>query len=307
MKIVRMYDYGGPEVLKLEEAQVPNLGPNEVLVQVKAAGINPLDWKIREGFIKGLMPLPCVLGCDIAGIIEEVDSDVTHFKKGDEIFAMADMSRGGGYAEYITLNAALIAHKPNNLNFEEAAAVPLASLTAWQALFDEAQLQAGQKVLIQAASGGVGSFAVQLAKAKGVYVVGTTSTKHIECVKNLGADEVIDYTQTDFSAHYHDFDVVLDTIGNDVQERSLKCLRKGGILVTLVALTTAEMAERYQVRAIRTIVNPNGERLALIAQMIEDGQLKPVIDRILTLKEVQDAHILSQAGHAKGKIVLRVN
>jgi NADPH:quinone reductase-like Zn-dependent oxidoreductase len=232
--------------------------------------------------------------------VESLGEEVTEFQINDEVYAMADLFKAGGYAEYIVINAKYAALKPKTLNFEEAASVPLAALTAWQALFDEGKLTENQRVLIHAASGGVGSFAVQLAKAKGAYVIATTSSHNIELVKNLGADEVIDYTQSDFSTHVSNVDVVLDPVGGDTQERSFACLKPGGKLVTIVALNHPD-------KGTRILVKPNGERLAEIAALIDQGKVKPLIDRIMMLKEVQEAHELSEAGHARGKIVLRVS
>ncbi|MFI4938721.1 MAG: NADP-dependent oxidoreductase [Candidatus Berkiellales bacterium] len=308
MKAIRMHDYGGPEVLKLEETLEPKVVTGEIMIQVKAAGVNPLDWKIRKGLYqtKYKTTLPAVLGWDVAGVVVSAGSN--RFKEGDEVFAMAEIEKGGGYAEFIVMNEQWVSLKPKTLNFKEAAAVPLASLTAWQALFDVAKLQPNQKVLIHAASGGVGSFAVQLAKNKDAYVIATTSSKNLDLVQSLGADEVIDYTHKDFSMHCQEMDVVLDPLGGDVQARSLKCLRKGGVLVTIVGLTTENetLANQLQVQAIPMLVKPNGQTLAQIAQMIDDGKIKPIIDSIVPFneKEVQNAHRRSEEGHVKGKIVL---
>ncbi|MBS0290238.1 MAG: NADP-dependent oxidoreductase [Proteobacteria bacterium] len=306
MKAVMVSNFGGPETLLWKETEIPQPKPHEVLIKVKAAAINPVDWKVREGMLKDLMQLPFVLGCDVAGIVQEVGSGVDNFKEGDEVFAMLDLTKGGGYAEFVTTEAEFVALKPKRLNFEEAASVPLASLTAWQAMFDEAQLKAKQKVLIHAASGGVGSFAVQIAKAHDLYVAATTSTKNIKLIKSLGADLVIDYSQEDFTTLCQNYDMVLDPLGGEVQSRSLKCLKKGGTLVTIVNLTCQEAAKKVGVTALHTLVRPDGDRLAQIANLIDAGKIKPLIAQILTSSEIQAAHQLSQSGRAQGKIVIKM-
>ncbi len=306
MRAVLLNNYGGPETLLWKETPIPAVNNDEILINVKAAGINPLDWKLREGIIKDRMQLPFILGCDVAGIVHAVGNNVTQFKKNDEVYAMLDMSKGGGYAEFVTTKASLVALKPKTLSFEKAASVPLASLTAWQALFDEAKLHEGQKVLIQAASGGVGSFAVQIAKAHGLFVAGTASTQNVALVKNLGADLVIDYTKEDFTHLCHDYDMVLDPIGNEVQAQSLKCLKKDGYLVTLVALSCQDAATQLGVHALRTLVRPNGERLKLITDLIDNGKIKPLIATVMPGEQIQEAHKLSQSQRAKGKIVITI-
>jgi len=300
MKVVKIYQYGGREVLQFEEAQEPIPGPKEILIKIKAIGMNPIDWKTRQGYMKEKIKLPFTLGWDLAGIVEGLGEEVTKFQLDDEVYAMTELIKGGCNAEYVIVHENFVALKPKSLNFEEAAAVPLAALTAWQALFDVANLQANQKVLIHAGSGGVGSFAIQFAKEKGAFVTTTTSSNNIERVKKLGADEVLDYTHVDFVSHCKDSDVVLDTVGKEVQDRSFECLKPEGKLVTIVALNNPE-------RGIRTLVEPNGARLAQIASLIDAGKIKPLIDRIMMFKELAAAHELSESGHAKGKIVLRVS
>ena len=308
MKAVRIHNYGGPEVLKYEAARRPQPGKGEVLIRVHATSVNPIDWKVRAGYMKDFIPhsFPLILGWDVSGVIEEVGAGVSQFKKGDEVYSLPDHTRDGAYAQYIVVRESEVALKPKALHHVRAAAVPLATLTAWQALFDTAQLQPGQRVLIQGAAGGVGHFAVQLAKWKGAYVIGTASAKNHEMLCELGADELIDYTTERFEDVARNIDVVLDTIGGDTQERSWQVLKKGGALVSLVQSPSENKAKQHGVRGIRLGTRPNGQELAAIAKIIDAGTLAPVIDRILPLSEARRAHELSQTGHVRGKIVLRV-
>jgi NADPH:quinone reductase-like Zn-dependent oxidoreductase len=308
MKAIRIHNYGGPEVLHYEDAPRPKPQAGEVLIRVHAAGVNPIDWKVREGHMKDFWPhkFPLILGWDLSGVVEELGRGVPRFKIGDEVYSVPDVSRDGAYAEYIVVRESELALKPKSLHHIRAAAVPLAALTAWQSLFDTAQLQPGQRVLIHAGSGGVGHFAVQLAKWKGAYVFATASTKNQDLLRELGVDEPIDYTQQRFENVARNIDIVLDTIGGETQERSWKVLRQGGILVSLVQPPSEEKAKALGVRAAFVAGHPSGAQLAEIAKMIDSGKLAPIIDRILPLTEARRAHELSQSGHVRGKIVLRV-
>src|SRR6267143_1473471 len=308
MKAIQIHNYGGPEVLKYEDAPRPQPQAGEVLVRVHAAGVNPIDWKVREGHMKDFWPhkFPLILGWDLSGVVEEVGPRVSQFKRGDEVYSLPDPTRDGAYADYIVVRESELALKPNSLHHIRAAAVPLAALTAWQSLFDTAQLQPGQRVLIHAGSGGVGHFAVQLAKWKGAHVFATASTKNQDLLCKLAVDEPIDYTQQRFEDVARNIDVVLDTIGGETQERSWSVLKKGGNLVSLVQPPSEEKAKELGVRAVFVGVQANGEQLAEIAKIIDSGKLAPVIDRILPLSEAGRAHELSQSGHIRGKIVLRV-
>jgi NADPH:quinone reductase-like Zn-dependent oxidoreductase len=305
MKAVRIHQYGGPEVLAQVEMKRPTPGPNEVLIKVQAASVNPVDWKLRAGYMKDVFPLafPSTLGWDVSGKVEEAGADVTQFKRGDEVYALLE---GGGYAEYAAATETVVARKPRTLDHVQAATVPVAGLTAWQGLFEVAQLSAGQKVLIHAAAGGVGNFAVQFAKAKGAYVIGTASGKNQAFLRELGADEAIDYQKTRFEDVVHDVDVVLDTIGGETQERSFKVLKKGGILVSLVQPPSQESATKYGVRALFYGAHASSSNLAEIAKLIDNGKVKPVVETILPLAEARRAHELSEGGHVRGKIVLKV-
>jgi NADPH:quinone reductase-like Zn-dependent oxidoreductase len=307
MKAIRIHNYGGPEVLKYEDAPRPEPQAGEVLVRVHAAGVNPIDWKVREGHMKDFWPhkFPLILGWDLSGVVEELGRGVSRFKIGDEVYSLPDPTRNGAYADYMVVCEPELALKPNSLYHIRAAAVPLAALSAWQSLFDTAQLQPGQRVLIHAGSGGVGHFAVQLAKWKGAYVFATASTKNQDLLRELGVDKAIDYTQQRFEDVAR-IDIVLDTIGGETQERSWSVLKKGGVLVSLVQPPSEEKAEELGVRAAFVAGRPSGAQLAEIAKMIDSGKLAPIIDRILPLSEARRAHELSQSGHVRGKIVLRV-
>ena len=305
MKAVRIHSLGGPEVLRLEEVTRPEPNMNELLVHVHAAGVNPVDWKIREGRL-GRIPLPSIMGSDFSGVIEALGPGVTDFRVGEAVFgSVADES--GSYAEYALAPVAQVAEKPAGLDHLKAAALPIAGLTAWQALFDAAGLRGGQKILIHAAAGGVGSLAVQFARWKGAYVIGTASRRHIDFVKQLGADEVIDYRTTQFQELVHEADVALDTIGGDTQERSWKVLKKGGTLVSIVQPPSDAVAAAHGVRGLfMRCDHTRRDELAQIAELVVRGQVQLNIDKVLPLSEARKAQEESQSGHAQGKIVLRV-
>lgn len=308
MKAVRFHEYGGPETLVYEDVPVPEPGADDLLVRVHAAGVNPVDWKIREKHLEKMLhhTLPLIPGWDFSGVVEAVGSNVQGWKLGDEVFSRPDISRNGAYADYIAVRASEVARKPKSLDHIHAAAIPLAALTAWQALFDTAALEAGQRVLIHAAAGGVGAFAVQLAKQKGAHVIGTASARNHEFLLGLGVDEAIDYAKTPFEDVVRDVDVVFDTMGGDVQERSWRVLKKGGILVSIVAFPSAEAAAEHGVRQAFVFVLPNAEQLTQLAGLADAGKLKITVDTILPLSQARQAQELSEAGHTRGKIVLSV-
>ncbi len=308
IKAVRLHSFGGPEVLVLEEMPLPQAGVGEVLIRVHAAGVNPLDWKARAGHVKAWLPhrLPLIPGWDVSGIVEEVASDVTAFKVGDSVYGMLDFMRDGAYAEYVAARTLNLALKPNSIDYTQAAAVPLAALTAWQSLFEVAGLKSGQTVLIHGAAGGVGHFAVQLAKWKEAKVIVTVSAGNENFLRELGADEVIDYRNIKFEKAVHDVDVVLDTIGGDTQLRSWHVLKRGGILVATLGISSPEAARDHGVRGEGVMVHPDAAQLTQIAVLIDAGTLKPVVSTILPLAEAARAHELSQTGHVRGKIVLQV-
>ncbi|MGH8760733.1 MAG: NADP-dependent oxidoreductase [Burkholderiales bacterium] len=308
MKAVRIHVYGGPEVLKYEEAPRPKPGAGEVLIRVHAAGVNPVDWKIREGYFKGRVDhsLPLILGWDLSGVVEATGPGVAGLEEGEEVYSRPDIARDGADAEYIVVRETEVALKPKSIDHIHAAAIPLAALTAWQSLFDAGGLSTGQKVLIHAAAGGVGSFAVQLAKWKGAHVIGTASKRNQDFVKNLGADETIDYRTTRFEEVIHEVDVVFDTIGGETQKRSWKVLKKGGILVSIVGPPSAKEATAHGVRQASVFVQPSAAQLTELAKLVDSGKLKPIVETVLPLSEARRAHELSQTGHTRGKIVLEV-
>lgn len=307
MKAIRIHGYGGPEVLEYEDVVVPTPGVGELLIKVQAASVNPLDWKTRAGHLKGLFPhtLPFILGWDASGVVEAVGSGVTKFKKGDEVYTRTN--RDGTYAEYAILNETEAALKPKSVDHVSAAGIPLAALTAWQALFEKARLAAGQKILIHGASGGVGSFAVQFAKWKGAQVIGTASAKNQALLRELGTDEPIDYGTTRFDDVVRGVEVVFDTVGGDTQERSWKVLNKGGILVSIVPPPPpAELAAKYGVRAEMLGSHASSDQLEEIAKLVDSGHVRPVVENVFPLAEARRAHELIATGHTRGKIVLKV-
>jgi NADPH:quinone reductase-like Zn-dependent oxidoreductase len=306
MRAIRIHGYGGPEVLRYEDVPRPVPGEGEVLVRVAAAAVNPLDWKVRSGRSPLWPPhtFPLILGFDVAGVVEAVGTGVTGFAVGDEVFGSPDM---GGYAEYAIVPAARLAHKPHTLDAVQAAALPVAGLTAWQALFDTAHLQAGQTILIHGAAGGVGHLAVQLAKWRGAAVIGTASSRNLDFLHRLGADEVVDYTTTRFEEVAHAVDVVLDIVGGETFRRSWAVLRPGGILVSLNTPPSFEPAAAQGVQLCELGVELEAEsELAELARLADAGHIKPEIATVLPLADVRQAHVLSESRHVRGKIVLRV-
>ena len=308
MKAVCIYSYGGPEVLVYEDAPRPHPGGGEVLVRVHAAGINPVDWKIREGHLKEMLhhTLPLVLGWDVSGVVEGLGSGLTRFKLGDEVFCRPDIARDGAYAEFIVIKESELALKPKSIDHIHAAALPLAGLTAWQTLFEAGGLSAGQRVLIHAAAGGVGHIAVQLAKWKGAHVIGTASAGNHEFVRKLGVDQVIDYNTERFEDVVQPVDVVLDTMGGDTQERSWKVLKRGGILVSIANPPKAASAAEHGVRQAFVFTQPNAAQLSEIAQIADAERLKVIVETVLPLSDATRGQELSERGHGRGKIVLRV-
>lgn len=303
MKAVRIHEFGGPEVLRYEDIPEPKPHAGEIRIRIIAAGVNPMDWKIRKGLAGG-MPLPMTMGLDVAGVVDMGQGEVL-FQPGEEVFAKVSIGQGG-YAEYTVVNSTQVARKPKSIGFIESAAIPTAGLAAWQSLFDIAGLEKGQSVLIHGAAGGVGSFAVQFAKWKGAYVIGTASEKNEQFLKSIGADEFIDYKNQRFEDVASNLDVVLDTIGGDTFERSWGVLKPGGFLVSTVASIPGGAPEKYGVRAETLMTRADGEELAQIAAIIDERQVKPVVTTVLPLSEAQKAHEMSESRHTRGKIVLRV-
>lgn len=306
MRAIRQDVFGGPEVLREVEVPRPEPGLSEILVQVHAAGVNPTDWGHRAYPIFLGKP-PFTLGWDVSGVVAATGFGVTLFKPGDEVFGMLPYPHGAGsHAEYVTAPTRAFARKPASLDHVQAGALPLAALTAWQALADTARLSAGQRVLVHAAAGGVGHLAVQIAKARGAYVIGTASAGNHDLVRGLGADELIDYRETDFAAAVSDVDVVLDTISGDYPARSLRTLRPGGRLISLLpfpAEVTAEAA-RLGVSAEIMLVEADHAGMNAIAALVTEGKLRPVIAGTFPLAEAAKAHALGDTRHVAGKLVL---
>ena len=308
MKAVCIYGYGDPSVLVYEDAPRPHPDDGEVLVRVHAAGINPVDWKVREGHLKEMLhhTFPLVLGWDVSGVVAGVGAHIAHLKVGDEVFSRPDIARDGAYAEYLVIKESEVALKPKSIDHIHAAALPLAGLTAWQTLFDAAGLQPGQRVLIHAAAGGVGHLAVQLAKWKGAHVIGTAAAHNHAFLRELGVDQAIAYDTQRFEEVVEPVDVVLDTIGGDVQARSWKVLKRGGILVSVVSPPSGEIADAQGVRQAFVFIQPNAAQLTEIAQLVDAQRLKVVVETVLPLSDATRGQELSERGHQRGKIVLRV-
>ena len=308
MKAIRVHQFGGPEVLKYEDAPRPVPAADEVLIKVYASGMNPVDWKMRAGLAESLFPiqLPFIPGWDVSGEIEEVGSDILIFKKGDEVYGRPDVTRDGTYAEYVAVKANQINFKPKSINHDKASAVPLAGLTAWQGLFDYGHLEEGQKVLIHAAAGGVGSFAVQLAKWKGAYVIGTSSEENIDFLFDLGADEALDYKTVKFEDRLKDVDLVFDLIGGDTQQRSLKIIKKGGRLITIVQPKYQEEAKANDIHMEVFMTQSLPEELEQLGNLIDSGKIKPIVTRTFPLKDAAEAQKEIEKGHTRGKMVLTV-
>lgn len=310
MRAVRIYQFGGPAMLCYEDAPRPTPGKAEVLVQVHAAGVNPADWQTRSGggaarYVRN--SLPAIMGWDLSGVIESVDREVTGYHPGDAVFGFVRFPKeGGAYADYAACPAKEIAAKPRSLSHIEAAAMPLVSLTAWQALFEIAKLSKGQSVLIHAAAGGVGHIAVQLAKWTGAYVIGTASERHKAFLREIGVDEIVNYQTTSFEDKVGDLDAVLDPLGGEIRQRSWATLRPGGILVSLKRIPQEEIAAHPGVRGQYMLAKPDGMQLTHIARLVDEGYVKPHIAAVFPLSEARKAHELSEEGHTRGKIVLQV-
>ena len=330
MKAAYIQRYGNINDVQLGEQSKPTLTENAVLVKVHAASINPLDLRVLEGEFKTILPVqfPFILGNDFAGTVVEVGANVTQFKVGDNVYAKTDLN--GAFAEYTVVKQSSLALKPDNISMELAASLPLVSLTAWQALVEIANVQAGQKVLIHTGSGGVGSIAIQLAKHLGAIVATTTSSKNIAWVKALGADIIIDYKTTDFEQELKDYDVVLDTQGGSILEKSLNVLKRGGRIVSISGPPDRNLAEAINANwllkciipllswSIRhkakkrgitysfLFMQPNGQQLSEISKLVESGKINPIVDKTYELSEIKDAFQYVNTGRAKGKVVLKI-
>ena len=304
MKSVIINEYGDNAVLTVADVERPEPGPGEVLVKVHAAGVNPIDWKIRSGAGQRMgMTLPIHLGGEIAGIVEKLGPGVSEFKLGDGVYGII---KAGGFSEYAVAKVTDITGKPSNLEFIETAAVPLGALTAWQALFDVAGLSNGQRLLVTNSAGGVGSLAVQLARARGVHVTAMASSRNEAYVQSLGADEFIDYTKQPFEMVARDMDVVFDTVGSDTFKRAFATLKQGGFLVTAVAFPTEE-DKRHGIGVARVQCRPDAEQLASIRKLVEQEKVRPHVATVLPLASIGQALELSESGRTRGKIVLQIS
>lgn len=310
MKAIRLHNYGAPDVLIYEVAPQPEPAADEVLIRVHAAGINPADWKIRQGYLqdKFPFPLPLILGYDLSGVVEAIGDNVTTLKPGDAVYAMLPLNQLGAYAEYVVAKAALLAPKPTSLDFATAAGIPSIALTAWQALFDLAQLQSGQTILIHGASGGVGNFAVQYAKWQGATVIGTASTHNLALIQQLGVDQAIDYKIQRFEDEVANVDVVLDTVGGETRQRSWQVLKSGGILISTEGAAEPVVSPNSEINGVPIFTNPETNlQLQQIGSLVDAGEIKPPSVEILPLAEAAKAHTAIQHQQHRGKLVLQVS
>lgn len=307
MKAVQIHTFGGREVLELNDIAIPEAKQGEVLIKIYAASVNPVDWKIRQGYLQPLLnhALPLTLGWDVSGEVVAVGGGVIHLKVGDEVYSRPNIANNGSYAEYMTASAEEVALKPKSLTWQEAAGVPLAGLTAWQGLYELAKLEAGEQVLIHGGSGAVGQFAIQLAKLRGATVYTTTSARNTDLVLNFGADHAIDYQQVDFS-ELRDMDVVLDTIGGEVQDKSWKTIKPGGRLLSIVQTPDEAVAVSHGVTASFYFIEPDRSQLEEMARLADAGKLVVNIDSEFPLNQIADAHERSESGRAQGKIIINV-
>ena len=309
MKAIVVHNYGGPEVLKYEEnTQRPEPKDDQILVRVIAAGVNPVDGMIRSGMFAKYekAAFPMIPGSDIAGVVEKAGGKITKFKVGDPVYAYVSLTNGGGYAEYTVATQAEAAPKPKSLTYGEAAAVPVVALTAWQALIDTAKLRAGQTVLIHGGSGGVGTFAIQIAKARGAKVIASASTPNQDLLKQLGADVAVDYTKQKFEDVAKDVDVVLDSVGKDTLARSYGVVKKGGFIVTLVSRIDQAELDKHGIRGASLSVNPDSSELREIGKLIDENKIKVIVSQTFPLSEAIKAQEQVATGHTRGKIVLKV-
>jgi len=308
MKAMVVHEFGGPEVMKYEDAPRPEPKDDEILVRVMAAAVNPVDSYVRQGMFakRGMDNRPAIIGYDISDVVEKTGANAKKFKAGDKVYSYLSVMRGGGYAEFAIAKESETALKPKNINFEEAAAVPLAATTAWQSLVDEAKLNAGQTVLVHGGSGGVGSFAIQIAKARGAKVIATASTAHQDLLKQLQVDQAIDYTTTKFEDMVKDVDVVLNCVRAEALARSYGVVKKGGIIVSITDEPDQTECAKHGIRGSRLGAHPDANVLEELTKLIEAGKMKPIVSQTLPLADASKAHQQIETHHTLGKIVLKV-
>ena len=306
MKAIRFHEYGGPEVTRLEDVSIPEPKPGKYLIRVAAAAVNAVDWKLRSGSLKEIMPIqfPFTMGCDVAGVVEKGSGK---FKPGDEVYGYLVTLRSGAFAEFAIALENEIAPKPKKLSFQEAASIPVAALTSYEALFDHGKLESGQTVLIQGAAGGVGAMAVQFAKWKGAHVIGTASGLDVDYLREIGADETVDYRSERFEDRAKNVDLVFDTVGGDTLERSFAVVRPGGKLISIVAPPSPELGEKHNIEAKMIGVQVAGQRLAEIEQLVDSGRLKTRIGNTFTLQDGIAAIAAAESGKSKGKVIISVS
>ncbi len=308
MKAIRIHSYGGPEQMQLEDAPIPTCGADDLLVRVVAAGVNPIDWKMRSGSMAAQLPksFPLTLGSDAAGIVTSMGGAVRGFELGDEVFFYAEFARGGTYAEYVAVQASQVAKKPRTVSFATAAALPTPGQAAWTALVETAKIERGMRVLIHGGAGALGTVAVQLAREHGAHVIATASGDGVALVKSLGAHDVIDYRTQRFEQIARDIDIVLDTLGGATQEASWATMRKGGILVATTMPPSPERAAAAGVRAAFVFTPPRGAVLEQLAARVDDGRIRVIVGQELALADAAQAHSLGESGKARGKMILHV-
>jgi len=309
MKAVQINQYGDNNVIEVnEKAAKPEVSAGKVLVEVYAASVNPVDWKIREGYLKEMIPLefPATLGVDFSGVVAEVAESVSEFKPGDEVYGMASVMAGGSFAEFAVVPSASLALKPKSVSHSDAAAIPLTGLSALQVLKDQMNISSGQKVFIHGGAGGIGTLAIQIAKQLGAEVTTTASKEDSGYVKELGADMVIDYENEKFEDMAKDYDAVFDTIGGDTYVASFQVLRKGGIIVSMVEKPNEKLMKQYEVDAKAQFTQPNSAQLAELATLVDEGKMKIKVDRLFPLAEVKEALDYLQNSHHQGKVVITV-
>jgi len=304
MKAIQIHQYGHADQLALQRVPRPKTGKGQILVKIHDAGVNPVDWKIREGYMKEVRPssFPLTMGQDFSGEVMAVGKEISGFRKGDNVFGFAQ----GTYAEFALTSPDALAHMPKSLDFVAAAAIPTAGLTAWQLVMDVAKVSKNQTILIHGAAGGVGSFAVQFAKKAGARIIATASRDDSDYLQDLGAEQVIDYKTERFEDKVGDLDTVIDLVGGDTLKRSYGSVKKNGLIVTTVGPADETEAKKHGIRVLQFVMKRNSGELEQIARLVDEGSIKPRISKIMPLNEAKEAEDLSQSGHPHGKVILRI-